>query len=150
MGWFHRFVRTLDPKPLDEALDDELQFHIEQRTEEFIAQGMNPFEARRQAERLFGNRVHLRESARDRDVLLWLETALQDLRYAMRAMRRRPGFAMTAILSLALGIGANTALFSLLDSLLLKTAPVDKPRELVRLMDGDLEALSGQQYETLR
>jgi predicted permease len=150
MAWIHKLLRTIRPQPLDRALDDELRFHIEQRTDEFAAQGMSPAEARRQAELLFGNRTALRESTRDRNVLAWLESTLQDLRYAVRGMRRRPGFAAAAILSLALGIGANTALFSLLDALLLKTAPIADPRALVRVIDGDIESVPGLWFDTLR
>jgi len=150
MGWFRKLKTSLRPRGLDNALDDELRFHLEQRTDDFIAQGMSRDEARREAALLFGNRTALRESTRDSNVLVWLETTLQDLRYAARGMRRRPGFTSAAILSLALGIGANTALFSLLDSLLLKMAPVTKPRELVRLQDRDIESLTYQMFEELQ
>ncbi len=150
MGWFRKLKATLHPRGLDAALDDELRFHIEQRTEDLIAQGMRPAEARREAALLFGNRTALRESTRDRNVVVWVETTLQDLRYGARGMRRRPGFTCAAVLSLALGIGANTALFSLLDALLLKTAPVGKPRELVRLQDRDIESLTYQMFEALQ
>jgi predicted permease len=133
MPLFRKLLRTIDPRPLDCALDDELRFHLEQRTDEFIAQGMSPAEARRQAQLLFGNPTALRESTRDRDVLVWLETTLQDLRYALRGMRQRPGFTIAAVLSLALGIGANTAIFTLLDQVLLRNLPVRNPQQLVQL-----------------
>jgi hypothetical protein len=90
MSMMRKLLRTFHPKPLDAALDDELRFHIEQRTDDLVAQGMSPDEARREATLLFGNRTAVRESTRDRDVLVWLETTLQDLRYALRGMRRRP------------------------------------------------------------
>jgi predicted permease len=133
MSWMHRLRRSLRPTPLESALDDELSFHIEQRTEEFIGQGLSAEEARRRAQLLFGNRTLLRESTRDRDVFVWLETSLQDVRYALRGMRRRPGFTSAAVLSLALGIGANTAVFTLLDQVLLRNLPVPHPEELVQL-----------------
>jgi predicted permease len=129
-----RLSATLGPRRLDRDLDDELQFHIERRTDELIAKGMAPEEARHEAARRFGNRTSLKERAHDRDVLVWLETALQDVRYALRTLRRNPGFAATAILSLALGIGANTAIFSLIDALLLRWLPVRDPQQLVEVM----------------
>jgi len=133
MSWLRRLLRTVDPQPLDTALDDELRFHLEQRTDDFIAQGMSPQEARRQAALLFGNRTALRESTRDRDVLVWLDNTWQDIRYGLRGMRQRPGFTAAAVLSLALGIGANTAIFTLLDQVLLRNLPVRQPEQLVQL-----------------
>jgi predicted permease len=150
MGWFRKLRATLRPDGLDDSLDDELSFHLEQRTEEFIAQGMPPGEARRQARLLFGNRTALQESTRERNVLVWLETALQDLRYALRGMRRRPGFSSAAILSLALGIGANTALFSLIDALLLKMTPIAEPREIVRLQEGSSSGFTNAAFERMQ
>ena len=133
MSWLRRLLRTVDPQPLDTALDDELRFHLEQRTDDFIAQGMSAEEARRQAALLFGNRTALRESTRDRDLLVWLDCTWQDIRYALRGMRQRPGFTAAAVLSLALGIGANTAIFTLLDQVLLRNLPVRHPEQLVQL-----------------
>jgi predicted permease len=133
MSWTHKLLRTFDPKPLDSALDDELRFHLDRRAEEFVAQGMSPGEARRKAALLFGNRTAVRESTRERDVLVWLETTIQDVRYALRGMRQRPGFTLAAVLSLALGIGANTAIFTLLDQVLLRELPVRHPEQLVQL-----------------
>ncbi len=133
MKWLERLFATLRPNKLDRDLDDELHFHLEQRTDEFMAQGMSPRDAHREAARRFGNSTLEKERARDRDILIWLETALQDLRYALRTLRRNPGFALTAILSLALGIGANTALFSVTDALLLKRLPVSDPASLARV-----------------
>lgn len=150
MGWFRKLRATLRPGSLDVSLDDELSFHLEQRTEQFIAQGMPPGEARRQARLLFGNRAALQESTRERNVLVWLETCLQDLHYAVRGMRRRPGFSSAAILSLALGIGANTALFSLIDALLLKMMPITKPREIVRLQDGTSSGFTNGAFERVQ
>jgi predicted permease len=133
MSWLSRLTSTLRPSRLRSDLDDELQFHIDRRTDELIAQGIPHDEARREAARRFGNQTLMKENARDRDVLVWLETALQDIRYAFRTLRRNPGFAATAILSLALGIGANTALFSIADALLLKRLPVRDPQSLVTM-----------------
>jgi predicted permease len=133
MSWLTRLTTTIRSRRLDHDLDDELQFHIERRADELIAQGMPPEEARREATRRFGNRTLTKERARDRDVLVWLETALQDVRYALRTLRRNPGFAATAILSLALAIGANTAIYSIVDAAMLRPLPVAEPDSLFTL-----------------
>jgi predicted permease len=133
-SWLNRLLATIRPLRLHDDLDAELQFHIEQRTADLIAQGVAPEDARREAASRFGNRTLLQERTRDRDTLVWLETAMQDVRYALRGFRRNPAFAATAILSLALGIGANTAIFTLIDALLLRALPVRDPKQLVELM----------------
>src|SRR5260370_20740909 len=132
-SWTRKFAATLHGRRLEDDLDDELAFHIAQRTDALIASGVAPEEARRQARLAFGNSARVRESTRDRNILIWLQTALQHLRFAARTLRLNPGFAVTAILSLALGIGANTALFSILDTLLLRLLPVREPARLVRI-----------------
>jgi predicted permease len=131
----------LRQEKLGSDLDDELQFHLDQRIDENIAAGMSEEEARRDARLRFGNPAVLKESARENDILVWLETAAQDLRYAVRGLRRSPGFAATAIVSLGLGIGANTAIFSFVNTLLLKKLPVPEPARMVQLVeyeDGNL------------
>jgi predicted permease len=143
MSWFRKLTATLRSQPLDTALDDELRFHLEERTDDFISQGLTREQARREAALLFGNRTLLRESTRERDVLKWLQTTFQDLRYALRTLRRSPGFAGAAVLSLALGIGANTAIFTLLDQVLLRTLPVAHPEQLAQLeVNGDSHAVN--------
>jgi len=135
MNWLKRLWTTLRPRQLDSDLDDELRFHTEQRVEENIAAGMSAQEARRDAQLRFGNPTLLKESARENDILVWLETAMQDVRYALRGFGRSPGFAATAILSLGLGIGANTAIFSFVNALLLKHLPVPESERLVQLVE---------------
>jgi predicted permease len=134
MSRFHRLLGSLRKDKLEDQLDEELKFHIEMRTREFIAAGMTPEEARHQAARLFGNQLLLKERTRDMDTIGWIDTVWQDLRYAFRTLRKSPAFTTVAVLSLALGIGANTAIFSLIDALLFRWLPVRDPRQLVELM----------------
>ncbi|MDR3701343.1 MAG: ABC transporter permease [Candidatus Sulfopaludibacter sp.] len=149
MSLFRKLRDTFRSRRMDAELDDEFQFHLEQRVEHLVAQGASPQEARREAARMFGNRTHLRESTRDRNVLPVLQAVLQDLRFAARNMRQNPVFAAAAVLSLALGIGANTALFSVLDGLLLRLLPVEDPRSLVVLHDTPGDRFVYPAYELL-
>ena len=113
MGWMSRWFRR---ERLDQELDRELRFHIDARVQDLIRDGVAPAEARRRALAEFGGLEPIRESARDARGTRWLEDLGADLRYAVRMMRRTPGFALAAILSLGLGIGANAAVFSVLDA----------------------------------
>ncbi len=131
MGWLRRLGTTLRHSKATDAFDEEARFHIEQRIDEFIRQGMPPEDARREAHRQFGSVTSARERSREANTLPWLADVMQDLRYAARQLRRNPGFALTAILTLAIGIGANTALFGVVNELLLEPLPVRSPRELV-------------------
>jgi predicted permease len=133
MSWLSRLKNALNPSRLDEDLVDELRYHMERRTEALNANGLEAEDARRQARVRFGNITLLREQSRD--IRLWarLESALQDVRYAWRGMRRSPAFAATAVVSLALAIGANTAIYSIVDAAILRPLPVSKPGELFML-----------------
>ena len=128
-----RFRMLLHRTRESERLDAELQFHLENQIAENRAAGMNAEEARQAALRTFGNPTVLREQARASWSWNWVETLAQDIRFASRQILRTPGFAVTAILTLALGIGANTAVFTLTHALLLSSLPVPHPDQLVRL-----------------
>ena len=120
-------------EPLDKVLDEELASHVEFATEENVARGMTRDEARRQALIRFGGVQQARERQRAARGLPWLDVLMQDIRFATRQFGRKPGFALVAVLTLALGIGANTAIFTLTHALLLSGLPVADPGRLVRV-----------------
>ncbi|HET6206795.1 MAG TPA: ABC transporter permease [Terracidiphilus sp.] len=120
-------------------LDDELRFHLERQVAENVASGMSPDEARFAAMRTFGNPTLLREQARATWSWAWLESLLHDLRYGVRTLSRTPGFAVIAILVMALGIGANVALFTVVRNVLLKPLPYRDPDRLVSIYEADVK-----------
>ena len=123
----------------DREIEKELRFHIETQVEENLRAGMAPGEARRQAILLFGGPAQVREECRELRTLHWLGTLWADVRYAVRTLRASPVFTMTAVVSIALGIGANAAIFTLLDAALWKPLPVARPGELFHLVRSDGE-----------
>ena len=108
-------------------LDRELSLHLDQLTKENIARGMNESEARLEAQREFGSVAVIQEACRDTRRVNWIEDLWRDLLYAFRQLRTSPFFTLTAVLSLAIGIGANTAIFSLADAVLLRMLPAQEP-----------------------
>ena len=121
---FHR-------KRASDRLDNELQFHLEQQIAENIASGMNPEEAVHATMRLFGNPAVLRDQITEKWSWTWLENLRQDAGYALRQFRRSPSFVLISVLTLTLGIGANTAIFTLMNALWLQSLPVKDPNSLV-------------------
>jgi len=119
----------------DDELTDELRSHLDMRAADNIHAGMSPREARLDAQQRFGNFNSQREKTREMDILSWLEGFAQDLRYGARNLVKNPGFAAVAILTLALGIGANSAIFSIVDGVLLKPLPFDHPEQIIWFQD---------------
>jgi putative ABC transport system permease protein len=122
----------------EREMADEFECHLQMHIEDNVHAGMAPEEARRQALIKLGGMDQVKEIYRDRRRLPMLETLMQDVRYGARMLRKNPGFTAVAILTLALGIGANTAIFSLIDTVMLRMLPVQKPEELMQLELTDL------------
>jgi predicted permease len=131
MSWLNRFSNLFHGPRLNQELEEELQFHLEARTRDNLAAGMSPEQARQDAARRFGNRTLAQERTREANVFGWMESLAQDLRHGGRMFAKNPGFTAVAVISLALGTGANTAMFSAADALLLRPLPVASPGELV-------------------
>ena len=139
MRWIEQFrmamLMLFRRKSQTARLNDELAFHLDQQVKENLARGIAPDEARYAALRSFGNPTQLREEARSSWSWNWLEKFLRDLRYGVRTLTRSPGFAFTAILVMALGIGATTSLFTIVRSVLLKPLPFRDPDNLVMVYE---------------
>jgi putative ABC transport system permease protein len=132
-AFMSRLCGVFTARRLDADFQQELEDHLHLLTEENIARGMSREEAARAARMKFGSAAQLRERHYRQRTLPWLESLAQDVRFAFRMLRKNPGFASVAVLTLALGIGANTAIFTLIDAVLLRMLPVEDPGRLVEL-----------------
>ncbi|HEY6922304.1 MAG TPA: ABC transporter permease, partial [Steroidobacteraceae bacterium] len=150
MRWFYELplrLRSLFHKThVEQDLTDELRFHLERLIDEKVAKGMPPEEARYAARRELGGVEQIKEECRDMRRVNYIESFLQDVRYGLRQLRRNPGFTAVAVITLALGIGANTAVFTLLDAILFRLLPVRQAEQLYqvrRMGTGEPERLTG-------
>ncbi|MGH9586205.1 MAG: ADOP family duplicated permease, partial [Acidobacteriaceae bacterium] len=144
------FLRSLQRRRAEAELDEELQDHLEQEIASNLRAGMSPEEAKYAARRLMGSVALHKEECRDARATRFIETSIRDLRYALRTLRRTPLFTAVAIVTLALGIGANTTVFTFIENVLLRQLPVRNPGQLVSLDWGTASNMSYPLYVAFR
>jgi len=146
MSWLRRLFNR---SRLERQLDSELQFHLEEQVRQYVSSGMTEEEARRKARQTFGGLDQIKEECRYVRGLTWVETTMKDLRYTLRSLCRAWIFTAVVVLSLALGIGANTAIFSIVNALLFDTLRAQEPSRLLRINTGTSDC-SYLNYEDFR
>jgi predicted permease len=139
MGAMRRMWALVMRSKVDREIEDEMRAHVAMRTEDNMAAGMSREAAERDARLRFGNATVIRERVVEHDAALGLDAVMRDVRYALRGFRKGPAFTLVAVATLALGIGANTAIFQLLDAVRLRSLPISNPQELaeVKIVGGN-------------
>jgi putative ABC transport system permease protein len=135
MPLVRRLLALVRARRLDRQLDDEVRAHLEMAERDAIAEGLSPEDAHRMARRRFGSIERMKEEHRDRRSVRWIDTLVRDFRYGLLLLKRDPGFALVAISVMAIGIGAVTAMFSVMDAVLLKPLPYPEPERMVRVWE---------------
>jgi predicted permease len=150
VSWFDRLTNVVRGRDLNAGIDEELRFHLDSAIADNVAAGMTPEEARRDALRRFGSRAGLVERTRDANIVVGVERLWQDLRHGARVCLRNPALTLISVVSIAFGTGANVAIFSMTDALLLRPVPVERPDEILTVGSKVLHGVLYQNHASYR